>query len=261
MIRRESGKKNLIALVISVVVAIAFIAIMGVFLKGSSVGILLLGEMDASYYPFTLQNIMHMFFFIGLGQLIVRWIHAYEERVFMDKAGFLSVQKDVEYTTDKQLEEIQIRVANTANSAFLPDLIDTSLNQYFKSKSISDTLSVMNSNLEMEMNRMDLRYSMIRYVVWAIPTFGFIGTVIGIAQGLGSLDINELTGPNKAEFFATLTSKLSLAFNTTIIALSLSAVLVFLLHLIQKAEEEGINESGQHVLRHLINKIKPEERS
>ena len=255
---RNSGKKNLIALVISIVIAIIFIAVMGVFLKGSGTGTLLLGEMDASYYPFTLQNIMHMFFFIGLGQLIVRWIHSYEEKVFMNKAGFLSTAKDIEYTTDKELEEIQIRVANTANSAFLPDLIDTSLNQYFKSKSISDTLSVMNSNLEMEMNRMDLRYSMIRYVVWAIPTFGFIGTVIGIAQGLGSLDINELTGPNKAAFFAELTSKLSMAFNTTIIALSLSAILVFLLHLIQKAEEEGINESGQHVLRHLINKIKPE---
>ena len=258
--RSESGKGNVIALVVSVLIAVAFIGILTVFIGGTRSGDLLIGETSMAVYPFTLQNIMHLFFFIGLGQLIVRWKSASREYVFLNEMGFLPTGESDSLDTDQAIQEIKTRVEKAAGStAFLPDLINVTINQYFKTRSVSDTLSVLNTNLELETHRLDLRYSMSKYVVWAIPTFGFIGTVVGIAQALGSLNIDDLTGPNKTAAFKVLTSNLGLAFDTTIISLALSAILVFILLVVQKGEEESVNKAGQYVLRNLVNRINPEK--
>ncbi len=258
--RNESSKGNWIALLTAVIAAVAFIGIMSVFIGGTRAGDLLIGETSMAVYPFTLQNIMHMFFFIGLGQLMVRWKSTSRENVFLDEMGFLPTGEHDSLDTDQDIKEIKTRVEKAAQSgAFLPDLINVSINQYFKTHSVSDTLSVVNTNLELETHRMDLRYSMTKYVVWAIPTFGFIGTVVGIAQALGSLNIDDLTGEKKSAAFKVLTSNLGLAFDTTIISLALSAILVFILHVVQKGEEESVNKAGQYVLRNLINRINPEK--
>ncbi len=258
--RNESSKGNWIALLVSVLVAVAFIGALTVFIGGTRSGDLLIGETRMAVYPFTLQNIMHLFFFIGLGQLMVRWKSTSRENVFLNEMGFLPTGESDSLNTDAEIQEIKTRVEKAANSsAFLPDLINVSINQYFKTHSVSDTLSVLNSNLELETHRLDLRYSMTKYVVWAIPTFGFIGTVVGIAQALGNLNIDDLTGEKKAAAFKVLTSNLGLAFDTTIISLALSAILVFILHVVQKGEEESVNKAGQYVLRNLINRISPEK--
>lgn len=257
----SQSARNWIALIISVVIGAAFIATLTVFIGGKPAGTLLLGDTAMSYYPFSLQNIMHILFFIGLGQLWVRWLSAYEEEVFLDKAGLLPTEENIIFNDDKVIEEIRIRVENAAvrADAFFPSLIKTCITQYFKTRSVSDTLSVLNSSQELNLHKLDLRYSMSRYIVWAIPTFGFIGTVLGISQALGSLDITKLTGAHKSEHFTILTSKLSLAFDTTIVALVLSAILVFLLHWVQGKEENSVNQAGSHVLKNLINKIKPHD--
>ena len=64
---------------------------------------------------------------------------------------------------------------------------------------------------------------MVRYVVWAIPTLGFIGTVLGISLALAFAGAVDLQDPN---LLAELTKRLAVAFDTTLLALVMSAVLV-----------------------------------
>lgn len=255
------SKRNISVLVISIVAAVAVLALLTVFIGGKPIGNLLIGETSAGQYPFSLQNVMHMLFFIGCGQLWIRWLSAHEERVFLDQAGFLPSDPNAVLSSDNEIDEIRVRVEQAAvrADAIYPALINTCITQYFKTRSVSDTLSVLNSSQEHNLHELDLRYSMTRYVVWAIPTFGFIGTVIGIAQALEQLNIDKLTGAHKTEHFAILTSQLGLAFNTTIVALSLSAVLVFILHWVQSNEEFAVNQAGKYVLQNLINRIKPSQ--
>jgi hypothetical protein len=83
-------------------------------------------------------------------------------------------------------------------------------------------------------------YLMPRYINWAIPILGFIGTVLGIslasdgirmiissAEGLSKLsgDLGQAIAP------------LGIAFDTTLIALSLSVVLTLIQTLVQRQEE------------------------
>ncbi len=253
------SKRNWITLGISIIASFIFIAILTAFIGGSYAGDMLIGQTSSSVYPFTLQNLMHLFFFIGLGQLFVRWLSAYEENIFLKRSGFLPEEGDAILKSDDEIEVIRINVDNAAKrgEAFLPDLINTCIIQFFKTHSVSDTLSVLNSSLDLNIHRLDLRYAMSRYIVWAIPTFGFIGTVIGISNALGHLDIIKFMGSHmdKVAQFKTLTSDLGFAFSTTIVALTLSAILVFILHLVQRGEEEALNKSGKYVLTNLINRL------
>jgi biopolymer transport protein ExbB/TolQ len=258
------ANRNWIALGVSVIIAIGAIALLTVFIGGTFWGDMLIGETSSPVYPFSLQNLMHLLFFVGLGQLWIRWLCTYEENVFLKKSGFLPEEDGKLLENDQEIETIRINVSNAAvrAEAFLPDLINNSIIQYLKSHSISDTLSVLNSNLDLNIHRLDLNYSIIRYLVWAIPTFGFMGTVIGIAYALGRMDINKFMGASaeKVEIFKKITTDLGFAFGTTIVALILSAILVFLWNIVQRGEEDVLNKAGKYVLTNLINRLQVFER-
>ena len=109
-------------------------------------------------------------------------------------------------------------------------------------------MSVLNSALELIAHRVDLRYALVRYIVWVIPTIGFIGTVIGIAMAMAQIN------PEQVDLKA-LTSSLGVAFYTTLVALVQSAFLVLLMNLVQAREERSVNEAGHYTLRNLINRL------
>ena len=102
--------------------------------------------------------------------------------------------------------------------------------------------------MELIGNRLDLRYSPIRYLAWLIPTIGFIGTVVGIALALHDMD-------PVAPDLEQVTRSLGMAFYTTILALFWSAILAFMIHFVQALEERSLNSAGHYTLRNLINRL------
>jgi biopolymer transport protein ExbB/TolQ len=72
---------------------------------------------------------------------------------------------------------------------------------------------------------------MVRYIAWAIPAIGFIGTVRGIGMALSEA-YRAVEGD-----IAGVTDALGVAFNSTLVALLLSIVLMFLVHQLQLAQE------------------------
>ncbi len=84
-------------------------------------------------------------------------------------------------------------------------------------------MRLLTSSLELFLHEIDLRYSLVRYIIWVIPALGFIGTVIGISLALAYAGAVDLQDPN---LLAELTKQLAVAFDTTLLALVLSAVLV-----------------------------------
>jgi flagellar motor component MotA len=112
--------------------------------------------------------------------------------------------------------------------------------------------ALLTSSLELSLHEIDLRYSMVRYVVWAIPTLGFIGTVVGISLALAFAGAVDLQDPN---LLAELTKRLAVAFDTTLLALVMSAVLVLCQHVVQAYEERALNQAGQYCLDNLINRL------
>ncbi|MDG2381225.1 MAG: MotA/TolQ/ExbB proton channel family protein [Pirellulaceae bacterium] len=69
-------------------------------------------------------------------------------------------------------------------------------------------------------------YGLVRMIIWATPMLGFLGTVIGITLALGDLSPEALVNSPKVAMEGLL-SGLSVAFDTTALALSLSIALMF----------------------------------
>ncbi|PKM04924.1 MAG: hypothetical protein CVV16_03310 [Gammaproteobacteria bacterium HGW-Gammaproteobacteria-6] len=211
----------------------------------------------SSLYPFTLQNVMWLIFFVGLGELWVRFLRASAEQR-QQEVGLLP-EDETTMLRAKDLAPIyrSIQQQPTARFFSLPRLIQRVILQFQTSSSVSQANALMNSSLELMQHEIDLRYNMLRYIMWLIPTLGFIGTVIGIALALSdAANMPNLQDSDAvAAWVVTLTGSLGLAFNTTLMALLMSAVLVFMMHICQGREEMVLNNAGQYCLDNLINRL------
>ena len=207
-------------------------------------------------YPLTIQNLMWLMFFIGCGEIGTRLRQAGRE---LEPMGAHLLPEDPEQMLRaRDLGPIYQRVhsGGYADDSFLPRLINRTILQFQSSRSVGQANSLLNSTLELCQHEVDLRYNMLRYLVWLLPTLGFIGTVIGIALALndaGAVDFGN--HEQMQEMMPTLTKSLGVAFYTTLLALLQSAMLVFALHVAQAREEQVLNRAGQYCLDNLINRL------
>lgn len=221
-----------------------------------SAGSILL-DLGSGLYPFTIQNVMWVLFFIGLGELIVRFERGRGELQQLQRGLLPEDERTMLRAQDLVSIYEQVRPEPEAEQNFLERLILRVVLQFQGNRSVDQANSLLNSSLELLQHEIDLKYNMLRYLVWVIPTIGFIGTVVGIALAMGEAgNLPAIDQPDQFQpWMQTLTGRLSLAFNTTLLALLLSAVLVFLMHVAQQREESALNRSGQYCLDNLINRL------
>jgi biopolymer transport protein ExbB/TolQ len=236
---------------LSVIGALIFILLLTFILPADSrIAAIILDRHSPHFkYPFTIQNIEHMMLFLGLGELYVRWRTACHELSFLDKHLLPEDTETVLEASD--LGPIRRRVAKLFDKSYgiLPNLIDMSILQFQSGRSIDQTVAITNSNLDLVQHRVDLSYSLVRYIAWVIPTMGFIGTVIGIGAALASVPAGT---DIKMDVIA---HQLAVGFDCTMVALVESAILVFILHVVQEKEELSLNLAGTYVLRNLVNRL------
>jgi biopolymer transport protein ExbB/TolQ len=99
-------------------------------------------------------------------------------------------------------------------------------------------------------DRMESELSTIRYIAWAIPSVGFIGTVRGIGDALGQAHravAGDITG---------VTASLGVAFNSTFIALVISIVLMFFIHQVQLVQERLVLDTESYVDQRLVRRLR-----
>ncbi len=131
----------------------------------------------------------------------------------------------------------------------LPRTLIAGLQRFTSTGNIQDVSSAVSDVCEKESDRLDSELSMVRYIAWAIPSIGFIGTVRGIGEALGQAD-KAVQGD-----IAGVTASLGVAFNSTLIALVISILVMFLLHQLQLVQERLVLDAHSYLdtklLRHL----------
>ena len=140
--------------------------------------------------------------------------------------------------------------------SLLPRTLLAALHRFGSTRNIQDVAHAMHASCEAESERLDSELAMIRYIAWAIPSVGFIGTVRGIGQALGNAhkavqgDILEVT------------RSLGVAFNSTLIALVISIILMFLLHQLQLVQERYVLDTEAYCEEKLTRQLhtRPQKR-
>jgi len=131
----------------------------------------------------------------------------------------------------------------------LPRALVNALQRFGATRNVQDASSSTNALITSESERLEAELSMIRYILWAIPSIGFIGTVRGIGDALGQAN-KAVSGD-----ISGVTESLGVAFNSTLIALLISILLMFLVHQLQLLQErlafDTENYLDEHLIRHL----------
>ena len=133
---------------------------------------------------------------------------------------------------------------------FLPRAITVALNRFGATRSVQHAADAAREECEFQASRLDAELSMIRFTVWAIPAVGFVGTVRGIGAALQEAQraaAGDVTG---------VTQGLGITFNSTLVALSLTIVVMFFLHQIQLSQDRLVLDTKRKVDNTLIRHLR-----
>lgn len=176
---------------------------------------------------------------------------AYRREVQALRAGLLRLPEGARILPEdtreymRQLEELP---ADTRD-LLVPRALLAALARFGATRSVQDASTVAHGVCQSEAERLDSDLSMLRYIAWAIPAIGFIGTVRGIGDALSQAH-KAVTGD-----ISGVTEGLGVAFNSTLIALLLSILLMFLMQQLQQAQERLVLDAetwlDQRVIRNL----------
>ncbi len=128
----------------------------------------------------------------------------------------------------------------------LPRTLISALQRFATTGSIQAVSDTIKEQCDIESDRLDTELSMVRYIAWAIPSIGFIGTVRGIGDALGQA-YKAVEGD-----ISGVTVSLGVAFNSTFVALVLSIVIMFCLHQLQLSQERLVLNSQRYADKRLL---------
>ncbi len=96
-------------------------------------------------------------------------------------------------------------------------------------------------------------FGLVKFITWAMPILGFLGTVLGITAA-----ISGITPEGLEENIGQLTGGLAEAFDSTALALALTMLCMFLTFLVERREQALLEEVDAHVDRHLAHRFQVE---
>ena len=191
--------------------------------------------------------------FVGLAALLIKLIQVLSQYGTLSRIDLALEHEDRPYSVDRisdlrqQLSQIPSRVRDT----YLGNRLATAL-EYLRRSGTADGLDDELKYLaDLDAARQHESYALVRIVIWATPMLGFLGTVIGITLALGDLSPESLVKTPEVAMQGLLAG-LSVAFDTTALALSLSIVLMFAQFLTNRLETELLDAVDSRTTEQLV---------
>lgn len=124
---------------------------------------------------------------------------------------------------------------------------------------IYDLGEVLRSQSEADEASLETTYALLKGFLWGIPVFGFIGTVLGLSQAIGSFG-DVLSSAKEVQAIASslksVTAGLSTAFDTTLLALLFAITLHFATTYLRKQEEEFLDSCTDYCQQNIVDRVK-----
>ena len=206
-------------------------------------------------YPFTIQNVMWLVFFVAAGQLVRRYLVGEAEQEQLRRR--LLPQDDETMLRQRDIGGIFRRVqqSDPTRRYWMQRLLTVAMLQFQASGSTDQVYSAVNCSMKIYQQETDLRYSVPRFLVWVIRTLGFVGIVLGIAFALSGTGVSAAVSMNPGTMERQLIGQLLVALYTPLLALVLSSVLVLSMNLIQACEKTALNRVGEHCINNFVNRL------
>lgn len=192
--------------------------------------------------------------------LLVKW----RKVVFQQKALSLMVvpqTHDFELTKDtaKAILSRMYGLVDDPKYFVLLNRIERALANLKNIGLISDVSEVLRVQAQNDEDQMESSYGLVRGFVWAIPVLGFIGTVLGLSQAIGSFGavLVKSNGLDSLKIsLQQITSGLAVAFDTTLIALVAALSIQLIMIWLKKREESFLDECNDYCHANIISKLR-----
>lgn len=141
------------------------------------------------------------------------------------------------------------RLPGEIKSTPLVQITSSALRRYAITGSIQNASEAIEPGLEGMAIKNEGEIAVLKYITWAIPSIGFLGTVRGIGQAMAQAEgaVEGNIGP--------MTASLGVAFNSTFVALMISIVLMLFLSFLQRAQDDQLVRVQDYCERYLIRRI------
>ena len=207
----------------------------------------LLGGSSKGY----IQVLIYGVFFYSLFELLEKRKHLTKQyKAF--RFGLLPEQDQLVLTPEEvaQIKLNTINLEKTGQVTMVGDFIKKACTQYRNEQNVGETLQVFNTQVNNSKEEMEGGLEIIRYLLGAIISLGFIGTLLGLSSSIGMAHLAKT-----AEGMPEITRSLNLAFDTTLVALLAGLVLNFFYHRYLKEMDTFYSRSKSYVINNLISRI------
>jgi biopolymer transport protein ExbB/TolQ len=197
------------------------------------------------------QEACFMLMLWAMAILAYKWAVVLRERGLLED-DLLPLTEDIKILPEdaRRYAKPLLALKPVLRNLLLPRAVFQSLTRFETTRGVQDAASATSAVCQNEGERLDSELAQIRYIAWAIPSIGFIGTVRGISNAMG-LAHRAVQGD-----ISGVTENLGTAFNSTLIALLLSLVLMFLVHQLQLAQERLVLDTETYVNDRLIRHLR-----
>jgi biopolymer transport protein ExbB/TolQ len=184
------------------------------------------------YLHHTVEQIEVMMFCCALGALIAKLLLSLRERAAF-RADILPAWdgKAVSPTEASKLLAAHETSLKRWRGTFLGRRIAAVLDFVRSRGTASELDDQLRTLADVDSMAQESSYALLRFITWAIPILGFLGTVLGITAAISSVD------PKDIDKIAEVTGGLSLSFDATALALGLTMILMFLTFLVERVEQ------------------------
>ena len=159
-------------------------------------------------------------------------------------------------------EDILLKMYNEVDSPqrfLLLNRIERAISNLKNIGRVSDVAEGLRAQADNDEIYMESTYNLVRNFVWAIPVLGFVGTVLGLSQAVGGFgkvvsegaDIEKLKGA-----LGGVTSGLSVAFETTLIALIAALIVQLVMGFVKQKEEDFLDSCSDYCHVNIVSKLK-----
>lgn len=139
---------------------------------------------------------------------------------------------------------------NGRQNLLVAEFIKKACTQYRNDQSVSETLQVFNAQVETSKEELEGKLETVRYLLGAVISLGFIGTLIGLSSSIGMAHLAKTV-----EGMPEITRNLNVAFDTTLVALLTGLVLNFFYHRYLENLDTFYSRTKSYIIDNLISRI------
>jgi MotA/TolQ/ExbB proton channel family len=188
------------------------------------------------------------FFFVGAAELMLKGFDVAEQRSRLHKAWLLGgpATETLPPAEARGLLDQLGALPAREQQGYYPRRLREILETIWRTSSADELEDELKHLSSTDATRLHDSYAFSRIVIWAIPIWGFLGTVLGITDAIASLNPSTMEGT-----LTSVTASLGGVFDTTALALGLSIALMFCQYFIDRTENSLLAEVDERTIQEM----------